>query len=52
MYLKRNNEALSRNHEKAIFIAYSEFVFVALYAANYIAISGLLGSTIFFHVMS
>jgi len=51
MYAKRNTEARSRNGGKAICIAHSGFVFVALYAANYIVISGLLGSTIFFHVL-
>jgi hypothetical protein len=52
MYVKRNTEALSRNRGKAICIASSEFVFVSFHAANYIVISGLLGSTIFFNVIA
>jgi len=52
MYVKSNIEARSCKRGKAIPIAHYEFVFVAFYAANYIVISGLLGSTIFFRFIT
>jgi len=52
MHVKCNIEARSCKLGKAISIAHSEFLFVAFYTANYIVISGLLGSTIFFLVIT
>jgi hypothetical protein len=60
MYLLRNIEILSCNHccrLKAISIAYSEYVFVALViqharCMHHIIICILPGSTIFFHISS
>ena len=60
MYVQRNIEALSCNHcccWKAISIAYSELVFLALVIQHvkrmhHIAICGLPGCTIFFRIIS
>ena len=60
MYGKRNIEALSCNHccsGKAISFTHSECVFVALGIQHavrmcYIAICGLSGCTVFFHIIS
>jgi hypothetical protein len=58
---KRNIEGRSRDNcgrEKAISITYSECVYSLIYpsrsahASYYIAIRGLSGSTIFFHIIS
>jgi len=60
MYVQCNNEVHSYNHccsGKAISITYSECVFVVLginhaMSMHHIFIGGLLGATIFFHVIS
>ena len=59
MYIQRNVEARSCNHfctGRAVSITYSECVFVALRIQHAmrmrrIAIRGLPGSTVFFHVI-